>query len=214
MKDDVYLYPHVHNIWNSRGVESMVGQRVEIMLGQRKRHQVTWPRWPLCHLRAVTCQLTSKPWHSHLKMGAVAAPVNIVLKMKWGSPQKTEDSIHQTVKTNWILIIAESSIIMYVWNPPCELSTCMAHNQHRLQTYGLKLPCTLPPPLGFLLPYCFFSLLSVSISLLTVILFGFFYYSWCTMFCQFLLYSKCTVIHLFTFFFHIILHHVPSQVIR
>ena len=43
----------------------------------------------------------------------------------------------------------------------------------------------------------------------------FFYYSWFTVFCQFLLYSKMTQLYIYIHSFsHIFLHHIPSQVIR
>ena len=42
-----------------------------------------------------------------------------------------------------------------------------------------------------------------------------FYYDWFTVFCQFLLYSKVTKSHIYIHSFsHIILHHLPLQVIR
>ena len=67
------------------------------------------------------------------------------------------------MKTNWVLIIAESSVIVRVWNTPCEFATPTAHDQYRLQTHGLQLRCTLPSPQPWLfLPHCVFNLLSVS----------------------------------------------------
>ena len=68
--------------------------------------------------------------------------------------------------------------------------------------------------LYFLIPYSYLVLPPLS-SLVTTLNF-FFNYSRFAMFCQFLLYRKVTQLYIYihSFFFHFILHQVPSQMIR
>ena len=63
--------------------------------------------------------------------------------------------------------------------------------------------------------YSFICLYVTILSFLCLYDFYFFHYSWFTVFCQFLLYSKVTQLYIYIYSFsHITFYHVPSQMTR